>query len=161
MRKLKQKDLKYKVISLILAIILWFYIRGEVEQDGFFYSRFKGTRKVIFSNVPIHILEMPSKGMRSFSIKPEEVTVELSVPEKLRNTFQKKDILAYVKVEGLLSGAYDTVVSINVPAGVKVLSYIEPIQLNINISNNEGMLSGLNYTAPLIETLPQEEDKDG
>ncbi len=144
------RDIKYKIISLVLAVIIWLYVRGELGKPGFFYHQVRGQSKRTFENIPIRILEVSSNEMRSVVVKPERITLDVSVPRALINTFQIKDIMVFVKVAGLRDGSYETLVQVDVPEGVLVLSEIKPVQLTIKTPPSRAGLAGLIFSQELI-----------
>lgn len=156
MTRFLRRDIKYKIISLVLAMIIWFYVRGEIGQTNFFYHKLRGQNQVTFMNLPIRVLEISSEGMRSIVVEPDTVSLDVSVPNALMKTLKPQDIMVYVKVDGLLEGTYETLVSVEAPTGVMVLSDIQPVQISIKTPSPDVSLPGLNYSNELLRPLTED-----
>ncbi|OED35390.1 hypothetical protein AB834_04700 [PVC group bacterium (ex Bugula neritina AB1)] len=154
-----RRDVKYKIFSLILALIIWVYIRGEMKQAGFLDQRNKAEEQLTLSDIPIHILSLPSLDMRSISVSPTLMSLKVSAPALLTKSLSAKNVTAYVKLIGLMDGKYETLVHVDVPPGVRVISEIDRVQVTVRSSDIQTPLSGLNYSESIYTSTEKEEIK--
>ncbi len=61
----------FKILSLILSIILWLYVAGELER-----RLWLGTKEVTLNNIPIKILGLPEEEFK-VEVKPNKANVVL------------------------------------------------------------------------------------
>ncbi|RKY39881.1 MAG: hypothetical protein DRP75_00560 [Candidatus Omnitrophota bacterium] len=113
-------NLSLKIISLFLAIILWFYVAGEQKEE-------------IERRASLNI--EPPAGMVIITRSTDKVDVLLRGP-KNRLSLLPSDLRIYYKIEGIeKAGEYSFTLSaqnIEVPSGVKVVS-IKPSTIRVSL----------------------------
>lgn len=131
-QRLMKVEVKYKIISVILAIVVWFYVMGEQGQDVFFYRAAKGLQTKTLQNVPILLMEGAHETAQAISLKPKTIDVEVLGPRKKMESFNADDLLLFVNVRGFSEGAYELILDTHIPAGIKVISELKPVMVTIH-----------------------------
>ncbi len=121
MDKLLQNDLAVKILSLVLAVILWFQVTGETPQ----------TQKPI-RGVPVRVRNLPSH-LTAAAIEPDTVTVYVRGRSKLLASVTKQDFEAWVDLQGARPGRLSyTVDGVNVPRGITLVDYA-PSEVTVEV----------------------------
>lgn len=127
MSRLMKKEWKYKIIAIVLSIIVWFYVRGEIGHGFFFYHTSKGVQTKVFENIPISMMQNSSKEMRSVQVLPESVRVEIVGKRSQLEGLSPKDIMLYARVADLVDGSYEMIVYDQLPIGVTLKRPFSPV----------------------------------
>jgi len=102
-----------KLVALVLALVLWFYVSGESKGGIGFQGE-----KVIFP-VPLRLLSPPEEEVE-VNFQPDKIRVTLrGTPGRLKK-ITASDILLFVDVGKLDGGDYELPVQYKVPEGVRV-----------------------------------------
>lgn len=107
MRDIIRRNLGYKVVALLLAIIFWLWITYQNEPDGLF-----GKQTL---NVPLVIYNQPSNLVVISDIP--------SISVRLDNNNQGinvKELFAYVDLKDAMAGEHSYEVHMDAPEGVKI-----------------------------------------
>lgn len=104
-----------RIISLISAILLWFYVMGEVDPD----------KKAKIMNIPVYFTntdELAEEGLAV--VQEEQITISASVKGARSdvNDIKKSGLTAYVDVSEADKGKNESKININVPSGVSLES---------------------------------------
>lgn len=100
MKSLKKwflNNLGLKVLSLILAIILWFYIGGELGQG-------RNIQERVVRGIPVKVLEpLSGLGQHPFQIKivPERIDLVLRGPKVDIDRLAPGELVAFVDISNL------------------------------------------------------------
>ncbi len=122
-----------KIISLVLAVVLWFYISGEVTEDG----PEKETR--LFKRIPVEVMgDLESFGT-SVKLDPETVDLEVAAPAEVFDSLVPGEIKAYVEVEGLSRGKYALPLQTVLPAGVVLVSEKQRVKVEVGVLGKSGI----------------------
>lgn len=116
MRDLLQKDLTVKILSTLLAIILWFQVTND-EMSG---------QRRVFEGVPVEVQNLdPSLAISEGEGAP---TVRLTVQggQSALNRLASKDILAAVSLRGASAGTSQYRVEISLPKGLSLVEVTPP-----------------------------------
>ena len=125
-------ELKYKIISVILAIVVWFYVMGEQGQDVFFYRAAKGLETKTLHNVPILLMEGAHETAQSITIDPKMIDVEVLGPRKKIKDFDVDDLLLFVNVRGFSIGSYELLLESHKPQGIEVISELKTVMVTLH-----------------------------
>ena len=155
MSRLIRRELKYKIISIVLAIIVWFYVRGEVGYGHFFYHAVKGRQIKVFEDIPITIMQHSSKEMRSVRVVPDKVQVEITGNRKQLEALSPKDIVLYTRVGGFVDGTYQMIVYDQLPHGFKLKVPLASVSVIVETYHKE---EGVNV-AHLAQDLMTQTDQ--
>ncbi|NLI92040.1 MAG: hypothetical protein GX434_07460 [Peptococcaceae bacterium] len=107
MRDMIRRNMGYKVVSLILAIILWIWIVSQNENIGLF-----GKQTL---NVPLVTYNQPSNLVIISNIPPISVRLDNN-----NQGVSVKDLFAYVDLKDALAGEHSYQVHMDAPEGVKI-----------------------------------------
>lgn len=120
MNEFFQRNLTLKVISMLLAILLWVYV-SNVQNP---------IRQRVFNSIPLTYIGL---GEQLSVVKmPESVTVQVQGNEGQINSLAAKDLIAYVDLKGVGSGTNNIDAKVSVPAGVQVIR-INPGRVPVTI----------------------------
>jgi len=137
-------NLPFKILSLVLSLILWLYVTGELER-GLWWR----VKKVTFHEVPIRVMGLEEKGF-DFEIKPEKADVVLSSYRRDVKTITGDDIILFVNLTNLVPATYEMPVEKIVPEGFNI-DKIDPSKVIVTISDK--------YTKSLILDVFAEDQK--
>ncbi len=104
-----------RIISLVAAVLLWFYVMGEVDPD----------KKAKISNIPVYFTntdELADEGLAV--VQDEQITINASVKGARSdvNDIKKSGLTAYIDVSDADKGKNEAKISINMPSGVSLES---------------------------------------
>ncbi len=119
MQELLKKDLIYKIVSVLLAFLLWFFVTNLQNP----------TTDKLFS-VPITFINLQD-GLVTGE-KPENVEIRLKGPHSIINGLTANDIKATVDFGQAQIGESNFQVKVQPPSGVEILSY-EPTSITLDI----------------------------
>lgn len=121
MDKLLQNDLAVKILSVALAVILWFQVAGETPQ----------IQKPI-RGVPVRVRNLPAH-LAAAAIEPDTVTVYVRGRSKLLASVTKEDFEAWVDLKGARPGRLPYAVDgVNVPRGITLVDYA-PAEVTVEV----------------------------
>jgi YbbR domain-containing protein len=109
---LKNKKVKI-VISLVMAVLLWAYVIGEVNPSA----------KEIIRNVPIsfaHTDMLAERGLAISAVSAEKIDIEVTGSRAEIKNFNPQDIQAYVDMSSAAKGENELSISVRVPSGISV-----------------------------------------
>lgn len=109
MRDIIRRNLGYKVVSLVLAIIFWLWITSQVEPTGLF-----GKQTL---NVPLVTYNQPPNLVVVSNIPTISVRLD---NDKQSQGISVKDLFAYVDLQDAVAGEHSYQVFMDVPEGVKL-----------------------------------------
>jgi hypothetical protein len=89
------------MISLILSLILWLYVTGELER-GLWWK----TKELTFYEIPIKVMGLPEKEF-SLDIKPDKANVVLYSYKRNIENITRDDILLFVDLSNLMPVTYE------------------------------------------------------
>ena len=122
-----------KIVSLILSLVLWFYVSGESKMGIGLQPKER-----IVNQVAVKLLSSPEEDME-VNFQPDKVRVILKgSPQKLRE-ITESDILLFVGVGKLEEGEYELLVEGRVPEGVRIGKIIPA---NVKVTLKRSILEG-------------------
>lgn len=114
-----QRNTQQKIISLIIAVALWFFVMGS--QDPVMEGSF---------NVPVSIINS-ARDYKAF-YDDQQIKISLSAPRSNFADYGENDIRAYVNASSLTEGEYDLPVEANFPKGFELVK-ISPAQIHVKL----------------------------
>ncbi len=112
-------NLPFKILSVVMALILWLYVAGELER-----RLWLGTREVTIANIPIKILGLP-EGEFKIEIKPSKANVVLYGYKSNIESVDRENIILFVDLGNLKSGTYELHIQNIIPKEFNI-SKIDP-----------------------------------
>ena len=99
-----------KLVSLVLAFLLWFYVTGGSDTD------------IVRSyRLPLQLRNVPSE--LAIQRVPRDIEVQVAANRFLAsNIIPEKDIVCYVDLQGLGPGRHTVPVKVSLSAGLKLIS---------------------------------------
>lgn len=129
LRKLRRSNLTLKILSLIIAILLWFYVMNVVDP----------VTKRSFKNVPVKVEGLQNLRRRGLTLMNGEdiwVNLELQGNRSFMDRVNSSNIQAYVNLEGLKRGEQSVPIHVtNYNDNVKVVSK-DPMTVILTIDEN-------------------------
>ena len=117
-----------KLASLMLAVLLWFYVKGEFGEvrpptEKFFVEK---TYDKVGVKVLGEVLEnLPVK------VSPSKVDLVLSGPKATLDGLEASHIIAFVDCTGLKKGKYQLPLKVILPEGITLISDAPVIEVAI------------------------------
>ncbi|NBJ15157.1 MAG: hypothetical protein FNP40_06225 [Dehalobacter sp. 4CP] len=121
-RDILRRNLGYKVISLVLAIVFWVWLTSQ--NNSSIFSKNIDTRQLVFYNQPSNIGIISP--VPTITIRIDSSSQESSV----------KDLVAYVDLKDAVAGESTYDVQINAPQGIKVVE-ISPKTVTLKLDRLE------------------------
>ena len=129
--KKAHKKLGMRIFSLILAIVVWFYINAVVRGGPQAYKDLK--------DVEIQLLgEQLFLGKNVVEVELERRTIDLRVkgPSKVIEQLTRMDVIAYVNIGGLRPGrTYSPVVNFILPPNIEIIGAPALVRVEIKDKN--------------------------
>jgi len=128
---MSNKKFGMRIFSLILAIVVWFYINNVVRGGPQAYKDLKD----------VEILLMGDQlflGKNLFVVELERRTIDLRVkgPSKVIEQLTRKDVAAYVNISGLRPGrTYSPVVNFILPPNIEIIGAPALVRVEIKDRN--------------------------
>ncbi|MGH7950523.1 MAG: hypothetical protein ACREFE_01180 [Limisphaerales bacterium] len=122
MREWLTKDFFWKVVSVILAVVIWFTIHIYEEPET---STPAAANKVTYDTLPVTIVST-SADARNFRVAPATVAVTVEGPSEKMAVLQANQIRAEVDVTDVQTSDAQRRVDISTPTGVTVVSIDPP-----------------------------------
>jgi YbbR domain-containing protein len=120
-------NLPFKILSLILSMILWLYVAGELERGLWWRDR-----EVTFINIPIKILDSKESEFK-VDINPDKANIVLLYSYKSNlESIDREDIILFVDLGNLKSGTYELPVQ-NIPINDFTVKKIDPTKVKVVI----------------------------
>lgn len=125
MDDIKRKKYISIILSLTIALVLWFYvISGE-----------NPTLTEVHADIPVEILNvktLESKDLTIGSIETDKVSVKLEGKRGALRSVKKDDIIASIDVSSYTEGEYYAEVKVHAPSSVSVVN-INPSQIRVKV----------------------------
>lgn len=117
-----------KVTSLILAVLLWLYVKGELGGVGPPIQRF--FVKKTYDAVDVKVL---GDALKAFPTKVSlsKVDLVLSGPKDVLDKLEVSQILAFVDCTGLKKGKHELPLKVILPEGITLISDTPTIEVTI------------------------------
>ncbi len=145
-KKLKQSNLMPKILSLVIAILLWFYVMNVVDPQ---------TRRS-FKNVPVRIeglQDLRRRGLTLMNTGDIHVNLELQGNRSYMDRVNSSNIQAYINLEGLRKGEQSIPIHVtNYNDNVKVVGK-DPLSVVLSIEENTSIREEVEKKN--IKTLPE------
>ncbi|KGF10283.1 hypothetical protein HMPREF1633_10235 [Tissierellia bacterium S5-A11] len=145
-KKLKQSNLMPKILSLVIAILLWFYVMNVVDPQ---------TRRS-FKNVPVRIeglQDLRRRGLTLMNTGDIHVNLELQGNRSYMDRVNSSNIQAYINLEGLRKGEQSIPIHVtNYNDNVKVVGK-DPLSVVLSIEENTSIREEVEIKT--IGTLPE------
>ena len=125
-------DIKIKILSVVLALIIWLYFFAA--REGVFFT----VGKIKKMDVIVEVLGLPLS-TSSVKVVPNYIEVTVKGPGRIISVISPEDMKVFVEVKGLGKGRYD--LPVRVYAGNRI---------NI-ISKNPQTVTAIINSTPLIK----------
>ena len=126
-----QKDFKLKIVSLIIAIIVWFYIMGDIGEEGLFFRPLITQQS--FKEIPVYVLQDASKVKAGFiEVSPKKISIKVRGKKGKIKSLVKEDLLAYIDLSHFESGQYMVAVQLVLPQDITLSEDILPVSVQIS-----------------------------
>ncbi len=125
----RQKPL-LKLFSLVLAIVLWVFIRAEVQRSSSGPTAYKELK-----NVEVKLLGQPvplGKNLYEVELTNRTVNVRIRGPEKEIERITASDVTAFVDISGLQPGrTYSPPVRFIMPPNIEMIGAPPMVRVEI------------------------------
>jgi len=125
------KDKKLKIVSLVIAIVIWFYIMGDLGYNILFFNNKNDLDIKRIKNVPISIMQRPQDLKGNVTISPISIDIEIKGRKNILKNVSKRNLYAYVDISDFDIGAYFSIVKVLVPEGVSLEGEIKTATVEI------------------------------
>ncbi len=129
--KISHKKSGMIIVSLILAIVIWFYINAVLRGGPQAYKDLK--------DVEIQIMgEQLFLGKNVVLVELDSRTIDVRVkgPSKVIEQLTRSDVIAYVNISGLRSGrTYSPVVNFVLPPNIEIIGAPALVRVEIKDKN--------------------------
>ena len=126
MRRLVKGNLGEHILALVLALVLWFFVKSTLEP-----SRLSDTATRNFTGVPIELRNRP-QDMEVVTQGAGAVSLTLRGAPDIIGRVTAEDVLAYVDLRSLGEGRHQLSVRVDLPAGIEVTA-ASPARLEIEL----------------------------
>ncbi|MFH1092536.1 MAG: CdaR family protein [Candidatus Omnitrophota bacterium] len=130
-KKIAHKKIGMRIFSLILAIVVWFYINSAVRGGPQAYKDLK--------DVEIQLMgEQLFLGKNVVAVEMERSAINLRVkgPSKVIEQLTRTDVIAYVNISGLRPGrTYSPVVNFILPPKIEIIGAPALVRVEIKDKN--------------------------
>ncbi len=120
MHELIKRDIAYKAVAVLLAVLLWFYVTNLQNP----------TIEKSLTGVPVSYYGL-KEGL-VIGDRPQNIEVRVKGPHSLINPLVSKDIKASVDLTQAKMGEGNFLVQVTLPAGVELVSY-NPRSINLRV----------------------------
>jgi YbbR domain-containing protein len=101
LRNLLFHDFWLKLVSLALAVLIWFTVSFAIQKNESPLGTISlNNRERVFSNLPVLVMSGASE-VKNFKINPSEVEVTVRGDFRILRTLQPKDIRVLVDLSGI------------------------------------------------------------
>jgi YbbR domain-containing protein len=123
LRRLIQENFGLKLFSLVLAVLIWFFIKYEGDV-AFGRTPFTNFVSEDYSRIPIFVLTQPGDA-RVFKISPEMVDITVTAESAVLRRFYRRDFKVYLDLTNIRDGEPPSQeLRVHVPPGVTVLNVL-------------------------------------
>lgn len=119
-------NLPFKILSFILALVLWLYVAGDLEH-GLWWE----AKEVTFTNIPIKIMGLPEEEFQ-VEIKPNKANVVLYGYKSNVKSVSRENIILFVNLSNLKAGNYELYIQNIIPKESNI-SKIDPPRVMVTI----------------------------
>lgn len=119
----------FKMLSVVLSLVLWLYVTGELER-GLWWT----AKEITFTNVPIKIMSS-QKNDFNVEIKPDKAKVVLYSYKSDLSRINPEDITLFVNLNDINSGTYELYIDNIIPEDFNIRE-IEPSTVMVTIQEN-------------------------
>lgn len=135
-KEIAKRNWLYKIVALILAALLWFYVQAEQH----------GTQVV---SVPLDVVGIEA-GMVVEPEIPRVVEVQVRASKTKLTTLSGRDLKAQVDLTGVKPGKFSPEIQVSGPSGVEVLAVVPSIlDLTVDVLENKTVPVMIEYTGTM------------
>jgi hypothetical protein len=121
-RDLILKNLGWKMLSLGLAVAIWWGIRPSIDDDGASVRTFDG--------IPIQVVSSTTD-VRAFRVDPEKVSISVQGPSQMIEVLTDREIRAFVDVTYAdTSQNFNRPLRIATPPGITLMR-VDPVEVTV------------------------------
>jgi len=125
------KDFTWKLLSLILAVVLWFTIH-DVRETPEAVVPFATVNTLTFTNLPVFAVSS-SADVHNAQIIPSVIAVKVSGPSDIMAGLQRSQVHAVVNLTGIdVARRLRRNVDVSLPPGV-ALGAVDPPEVSVTI----------------------------
>jgi YbbR domain-containing protein len=134
LRELLTKDAGWKLLSLALAVAIWFTVnplsQGPTKAT---VNPLPSAERGSFSNLPVRVIMSSAADVREVKVDPDAVTVTVSGRPEMISAMTGQEIIVIVDLTGIEAArGLRKRVDVTVPPGVAFIS-VEPSQVNVTV----------------------------
>jgi hypothetical protein len=135
MRNVLTKDLGWKLISLALAVVIWYTVRALSRDEIKPAKPLESWATRTFSDLSVVPLSA-TKDVRAFKVNPTAVQVTVSGRPEVVSAMDRNEVRVTVDLTGIeASGDLIKNVDVSVPLGVTVV-HIMPTEVSVIVPPN-------------------------
>ena len=117
------KDLGWKLLSVVLAVVIWLTVNKILGESGSSTESAIGDKQTTYDDLPVLVVSAASD-VRDFHVMPPAVTVTVSGAPNVMAVLQANQIRAVVDLTGIESARkLRRRVDISLPPGVRLVSF--------------------------------------
>ncbi len=105
-----ERDSILKLVALVIAIISWFYIMGDMGLTVFFFNKEKKDATRIMKAIPIVVMQTSENIRGNIRVKPTAIDLVIKGDKGLVTEAVSTDFLVYVDVSHFSDGTYDVII---------------------------------------------------
>jgi hypothetical protein len=128
-----RKNLKIKIIAVVVAVIVWFYIMGELGYPTLFSNKKECVAERVIKKIPVYIMQNSSGFKGNVVVSPTLIDIVIKGKEEHVKTLKKEDILSYVDVSDFGSGIYFSVIKVIIPPEVELSGEIKKAKVEVGV----------------------------
>jgi YbbR domain-containing protein len=126
MRRFFRGNIGEHVLALVLALVLWFFVKSTLEP-----SRQSDTASRNFGGIPIEMRNRP-QDMEVVMQGAGSVTLTLRGAPDIIGRITMDDLLAYIDLRSMEEGRHQLSVRVDLPAGIEVTA-VSPARLEVEL----------------------------
>lgn len=129
MKSLKNKNTAIKIFSIVFALLLWSYVRSEVDPE----------KTITFKSIPVRYENLAELKSNNLSIiSPEDAKVDVVLKGKQSNIskVKRENVVASVDFSGYYSGEFNIPTKVQVDANNIIVDSKLPETITFKIDEN-------------------------
>ncbi|MBU0651220.1 hypothetical protein KKC59_04855 [bacterium] len=125
------KNIGLKILSVIIAVIIWFYIMGDLGYKVWFLD--KDVQHKLIKDVPVGVLQVSDKVRGNVVVSPKTIDVVVTGKKEKIEAFTKDQILAFVDISNFKEGSYSLIIKILPLSDFKIEGYMKTAKVDIGV----------------------------
>ncbi len=129
MRDLFQSNFALKILSLILATLLWFAIESNLSHNARLSATPFGEEATLDLTCPVAVLEPPA-AERTYLITPAEVAVKLAGSPSVLSELDVPNVAVFIRIPANLKTEESLAPEVKLPPSVRLIE-MNPAQVSV------------------------------